>query len=108
MSVPTVRICLFKASYDPFLELLQREEVAFDKLRRPVGAVMNSGTEITVAVAFFGGLVKVINQYLKTRPTRKVNITTKDHKVKIIQLENYNADEVERLIGQATRIRRDP
>ena len=99
-----VKICLFKTSYEPFVELLEREKIAFTRLNPPVGVVMNSGSEITVALALIAGLVRVINQYLKTRPTRKVNITTKDHKVKIVQLENYNADEVERLIAQATRI----
>lgn len=97
----TLKIHLFKDSFDPMLELLNEHDIKYQMQGQRAGVISNSSmvVEIIQSPAAWGALATVLVAFLKYRSGRKVMITTKDNK--IIHVEGLTAKELEKYLEEA-------
>lgn len=95
---------LFKASFGPFVQLLNEQKLTYQVREVRSGAVMASGAtlEIVQAVgnaAFWASPATVVVAFINSRRSRKVIITTKDGTV--VHAEGLTQGELEKVLEQA-------
>jgi hypothetical protein len=105
--VATLTVHLFKASLDPFVELLNEHQVAYQRREIRPGAIMAAGMtlEIVQAVgsaAFWPSLATVVVAFINSRRGRKVIITTKDGAA--VHAEGLTQIELEKVLEQARNL----
>ncbi|HDR9797398.1 hypothetical protein SB461_27420 [Burkholderia cenocepacia] len=95
---------LFKDSKNSFLSELDRNSIEYSQIELFSSGVMASGELIAIAKAFVSStaFATVVVTWLKTRASRKIIVTAKDEK--IIHLEGYSVDEVEKILAIADRV----
>jgi hypothetical protein len=92
---------LFKASFGPFLALLNEHDLKY-AIREPrlgVPVAASEVIEVLLSPYIWGALSTIIVAFLKYRNSRKVIITTKDGQ--IIQAEGLNQEELEGILKHA-------
>jgi hypothetical protein len=102
MSTSGIKAFLFKASCESFLALLLENSIEFITHMPPRGEIENSGVTIEILNVVAPALCAVIVMYLKTRPSRKVIITTKDKAV--IHAQGLSQSELQRVIALARQL----
>lgn len=100
----TLPVHVYKASFGPFLALLNEHYVKYQMRDVRSGVQMASSGVIEIVqavgnVAMWGALAAVIVAFLKARSSRKVIITTKDNTV--IHAEGLSPKELEAVLAQA-------
>lgn len=98
--MPTLRVRLFKDSYEPFLELLKREHIAFEEKMPPAGVAMAAGIVVELLYATSAVLTPVaavLIAWIKSRGSRKVIVTRRDNLI-IHLTEGMSVDEVKRIL----------
>lgn len=103
----TLQVHLFKASFGPFVQLLNEHDLTYQMREVRAGTVMaSSGTlELIQAVgnaAFWPSLATVIVAFIKSRRNRKVIITTKDGSA--VHAEGLSMEELEKVLEQARNL----
>ncbi|CTP89976.1 hypothetical protein A6R71_14890 [Xanthomonas translucens pv. arrhenatheri] len=98
---------VFKASFRPFVELLNEHQIKYQIREMRAGLPMASSGVIeilqVVGVASMSGrLAAVLIAFIKSRSSRKVIVTTKDNTV--IHAEGLTAPELERILDMAASI----
>lgn len=99
-----MQVHLFKASFGPFVQLLNEHELRYQMRANRSGAVMAAGgtLEIIQAVgnaAFWASLASVVVAFINSRRSRKVIITTSDGMA--VHAEGLSMKELERVLEQA-------
>lgn len=102
----SIRVFLFKNSYEPFVALLQEQDLKFSVHPPRPGVVMASGFVIEISnlpsAALYSAVASVILGFLKNQRSRKVSITTRDNTV--ISAEGLSQSELEGVIAAAKNI----
>jgi len=102
MSNSSIKVFLFKASYEPFIALLQEHGTEFTTHTPAMGVIKNSGVTIEILNVVVPALCAAIVTYLKTRPRPKIIITTKNKTV--IHAEGLTQSELGRVIALARQL----
>lgn len=102
-----VRVNVFKSSHDAFTQMLQESNIEYGEVKTFSSAIMASGMVLTVfgvlqTAAPWAALAAVLVAWIKSRPTRKVIITTKDNQV--IHLEGLTVQEIERVLAFSSNL----
>ncbi|NSL56874.1 hypothetical protein [Uliginosibacterium aquaticum] len=102
-----IEINLFKDSREPFLKMLTDENIEYGEIHKfSVGAVLASGTSIGVSLiqasAPWVAFSAVLVAWIRSRSSRKVIITTKDHVV--IHIEGMSQQDVEKILDRVENI----
>jgi len=102
--VTTLQVHLFKASFGPFIQLLNEHELTYQMREVRAGTVMASGGVLEIVqavgnVTFWGSLATVVVTFIKSRSSRKVIITTKDGTV--VHAEGLSLKELEKVLEKA-------
>lgn len=103
----TLQVHLFRASFGPFVQLLNEHELKYQMGDVRSGAVIASGgtLEIVYAIgnaAFWASLATVIVAFINSRRSRKVIITTKDGTV--VHAEGLDEKELEEVLVHARNL----
>lgn len=103
----TFPVHLFKASFGPFVQLLNEHNLTYQMREFRSGSVMASGGTVEIVqavgnVAFWPSLATVIVAFIKSRRSRKVIITAKDGTV--VHAEGLTQDELEKILKQARNL----
>ena len=102
-----LRANVFKSSHDPFTQMLQESNIEYGEVKTFSNAFMASSMVLTVygvlqTAAPWAALAAVLVAWIKSRPTRKVIITTKDNQV--IHLEGLTVQEIERVLALSSNL----
>jgi len=105
----TLKVDLFKSSYDPFVSLLEESGIEYKKINYPAGVIMNAGSAIEVISAIssispWGALAIVLVAWVNKQSKRSVIITTKDNKIIHFNSQGYSSKEVESFLKDAGNI----
>lgn len=103
----TLQAHVFKDSFKPFVELLNKHQVRYQMMEMRAGVPMASSGVIEImqavgAASVWASLAAVLVAFIKSRASRKVIITTKDNTV--IHAEGLTAKELERILGMAASV----
>lgn len=103
----TFPVHLFKASFGPFVQLLNEHNLTYQTREFRSGSVMASGGTVEIVqavgnVAFWPSLATVIVAFIKSRRSRKVIITAKDGTA--VHAEGLTQDELEKILKQARNL----
>jgi hypothetical protein len=100
----SIPVHLFKASFRPFLALLNEHNLKYSipAQRSAIPMASSAVIEILLSPYMWGALSTVIVAFLKYRNSRKVIITTRDGQ--IIQAEGLNSEELKHLLKQAESV----
>ena len=98
---------VFKDSFRPFVELLNEHQVKYQMREMRAGVPMASSGVIEIvqavgAASMWAGLAAVLVAFIKSRSSRKVIVTTKDHTT--IHAEGLTASELERILAMAASV----
>ena len=105
MSDESIEVFLFKASFGPFLQLLNEHKVAYSMRLQRSGTVVASTPgvlELLQSAAMWGALASVVVAYLNSRRSREVTITLKDHTV--VQAKGLSMAELESVLRHAENL----
>ena len=102
-----VRVNVFKNSHDAFTQMLEESSIKYGEVQTFSSAIMASDMVLTVygvlqTAAPWAALAAVLVAWIKSRPTRKIIITTKDNQV--IHLEGLTIQEVERVLALSSNL----
>ena len=97
----TLPVHVFRNSFGPFITLLKEHQVKFTirENRSEVQMGASGVIELLQSAALWGALAAVIVQFIKSRRSRKVIITTKDQTV--VHAEGLSPKELEDVLTQA-------
>lgn len=107
MSETTLPVHLFKASFGPFVQLLNEHKLTYQMREVRSGAIMASGGTLELVhvignAAFWASLASVVVAFINSRRSRKVSITTKDGTV--VHAEGLSQKELEKVLEQARNL----
>lgn len=96
-----LNIRVFKDSFGPITELLQKNDISWSMREQRSGVVMASSGVIQVLTTpeLWGALAAVLIAFIKYKNGRSVKITTKDNAV--IEAKGLTAAELERILPEA-------
>ena len=102
-----IQVHVFKRSRDPFIEMLDENNIGYSRHIKLSEAPMAAGMSIEVFSAVadaspWGALAICIIVWVNSRSTRKVIITTKDNE--IFHAEGYSAKEVESMLEKGKNV----
>jgi len=100
----SIPIHVFKDSFRPIKDLLQKHDISYKERQMPKGVVYASGStlEIVLSATIWASLAAVLIAFIKARHSRKIIITTKDNR--IVHGEGLTAKDMEIILRNAKDI----
>lgn len=99
-----MRIAYIGIGSETLLDDFSKAGVEFEKIQRQPGIIMNAGDAVEIVTGLLPKAFAAMTNWVKARPSRRIQISFKNHQIATFDAQNYNVEEVLKVLEEVRNI----
>src|SRR4051812_17066589 len=99
-----MRIAYIGSGSETLLDKFSKAGIDFEKIQRQSGVITNASDAVEIAAGFLRKAFSAMTSSVKARPSRRIQITFKNHQIATFDAQNYNIEDVLQVLNEVRNI----